>query len=243
MRQAGPKFGFARLGWEGPGPIPLPGIPGMGLISTMLKDVDAADRAFLLRALSITIPSAVIISLAVALYLRETRHVGGLMVLATVVAGLAVGIGAGLGSWYLAGRAGAGAAHVLLAGGNLPPAPSYSYQESLVARGRYQDAVDSFAAHLLDHPRDQDARLAMADVLATHLRDLPRAVAVYQQVRAEAGNPAQEYRAHQSLIDLHRAAGDRGRLMAELSRFADRYRDTTAGRAARAALAEMKSER
>jgi hypothetical protein len=44
------------------------------------------------------------------------------------------------------------------------------------------------------------------------------------------------------LIDLHRATGDRGGLMAELARFADRYRGTAAGEAARRELFGMKGE-
>lgn len=208
----------------------------------MRKDVDSADRAILIRALAVTVPSAFIMSAAVAYYLRETRHVGGLVMLGVVCLGLLVGAGLGLGSWYMAGRAGAGAAHVLLAGGNLPPAPSYSFQESLVARGQYQAAVDSYEAHIAIHPNDLDARLALADVLAGHLRHFDRAARVYREVR-DAGSPPHEFRAHQALIDLYRAADDRGRLMTELARFADRFRATAAGRAARQALAEMKSGR
>lgn len=208
----------------------------------MRKDVDSADRAILLRALAVTVPSAFIMSAAVAFYLRETRHVGDLAVLGVLSLGIAIGAGLGVGSWFLAGRAGAGAAHVLLAGGNLPPAPSYSYQESLVARGQYEAAVDAWEAHLAGHPGDLDAMLAMADVLAGRLRRFDDAVRVYRTVR-EAGSPPHEFRAHQALIDLYRTVGDQGRLMTELARFADRFRSTTAGRAARQALAEMKSER
>lgn len=207
----------------------------------MLKDVDSGERAFLIRALSLTVSACGIISAAVAYYLAETRQASGLTMLAVVALGLLVGVALGFGSWYLAGRAGAGAAHVLLSAGNLPPAPSFSYQESLVARGRYQEAVDAFEAHLLDHPDDLDASLAMAGILAGHLRQFDQAAQVYRRVR-EAGSPTHEFRAHQALIDLHRATGDRGRLMTELARFADRFRGTAAGRAARVALTEMKAD-
>jgi len=207
----------------------------------MLKDVDSGERAFLIRALSLTVSATGIISAAVAFYLAETRQASVLTMVGVVALGLVVGVGLGFGAVFVAGRAGAGAAHVLLSAGNLPPAPSFSYQESLVARGKYQEAVDAFAAHLADHPDDLDASLAMAGVLAGHLGHFDQAAQVYRRVR-EAGSPPHEYRAHQALIDLHRTTGDRGRLMTELARFADRFRGTAAGRAARVALTEMKSD-
>ncbi len=208
----------------------------------MTKDVDSADRALLLRAMAVTVPAAVSMSGAVAFYLRETRHVGGVTLAGVVALGALVGIGAGYLSWWSAERTGRGLAHVLLSAGNLPPAASFSYQESLVARGRYQEAVDAFEAHLALNPEDQDARLAMAGILAGPLKQTEAAVQLYQTVRI-GPSPGYDLRASQALIDLHRATGDRGRLMAELARFADRFRGTRAGRAAKHALAALKEER
>ena len=209
----------------------------------MLKDVDSANRAFLLRALTGTVPAALMMSAAVTYYLRETRHVGGWAMVGVMAVGAIIGVATGVLAWVSAERAGRGLTHLLLAAGNLPPAPSFSYQESLVARGRYQEAVNSFEAHLAEHPDDQDARLAMANILAGPLHQTEAAAQIFGAVRAKARTPDDEFRAHQALIDLHRATGDRGRLMAELARFAERYRATAAGRAAREALAELKRER
>ncbi len=209
----------------------------------MLKDVDTGDRAFLFRALAGTVPAALLISAAVAFYLHETRHIGGWAMAGVVAVGAIAGAGTGFLAWVSADRTGRGIAHVLLAAGNLPPAPSFSYQESLVARGRLQEAVASFEAHLGEHPDDQDARLAMANILAGPLHQPDAAARIFRAVRARARTPSEEFRAHQALIDLHRATGDRGALMAELARFADRYRATAAGRAARELLADLKRER
>ena len=44
------------------------------------------------------------------------------------------------------------------------------------------------------------------------------------------------------LIELYRGTGQRGRLMMELARFADRYRGTRPGTEAARTLREMKAE-
>ena len=209
----------------------------------MLKDVDVADRALLLRALALTVGAGSLMGVAVAVYLRETRHASGLVMVGTIALGLLVGVAAGFFAVGTAERAGRGMAHVVLSAGNLTPSPSFSYQESLVARGRYQEAADSFEAHLTSHPDDQDARLAMAGILAGPLHQTEAAIRLYDAVRRAPATPGHELRASQALIDLHRAVGDRGRLMAELARFAARFRGTRAGRAAREALTEMKEGR
>ena len=47
---------------------------------------------------------------------------------------------------------------VMTGAGNIKAAPSYSYQESLVPRGKYQEAERSYQEHLAVHPEDLDAR-------------------------------------------------------------------------------------
>ena len=61
----------------------------------------------------------------------------------------------------------------------------------------------------------------------------------YLEARRRAGDPSL---AANQLIDLYRASKNRGRLMAELSRFADGQRDTDAGRAARKELQLLKED-
>ncbi len=207
-----------------------------------LRDIDTANRAFLFRALAGTVPAATIIAGAVAFYLRMTRGASfGTMAL-VVVGGVAFGVAAGFGIAAAAGRIGEAFVAVVSGAGNIPPAPSFSFEESLVARGRYQEAVESFQAHLASHPEDHAARLALAAVLAGPLGDPGAAARVYQAMRAASAGPALEFGVYQALIDLHRAAGDRGRLLAELARFAEAQRGTAAGAAARRELLALKAE-
>jgi hypothetical protein len=151
-------------------------------------------------------------------------------------------IGAGLGAMVAggAGMASRGFFRMLFAAGGLPSRPGFSYQESLVARGRCREAARAYRDHLVTHPADHDARLALGALLAGPLADPAGAEQVYLEVRAAGARGRHEMLASQALIDLYAATGQRGRHMTELARFADRYRGTGAGRAARHALEEMK---
>ena len=202
-----------------------------------LKDTDAVARVDTLRAIVWMAPAVFII-----LALAEFKAVGAgptffwllllnvpliaalIFVLLRVTQGIAA-------AW----------SRLVLAGGDIPPAPSFSYEESLVIRGRPDEAADAFRAHLETHPDDLDARLALADVLRLHLGDPAGAERQYLEVRAGKPNPRQEALASNQLIDLYHATGQRGRLLVELARFADRYPETRAGREARRRLEGMKA--
>jgi hypothetical protein len=62
------------------------------------------------------------------------------------------------------------------------------------------------------------------------------------ETRARTPTPAQEYAIANALIDLYRRTGQSGREMAELARFADRYRGSDGGNRAREALRRLKQE-
>ena len=128
----------------------------------------------------------------------------------------------------------------IYADGDIPPAPSYSLQESMIIRGRYEDAAESFRNHIAEHAEDLDARLALARLLEEHLRDYGAAEQLYLEVRRCQPNRNQEMAAANGLIDLCRKAGRGDRLRVELGRFADRYRGSPAGEAAARELQELK---
>lgn len=124
--------------------------------------------------------------------------------------------------------------------GNLAPSPSFSREEALIARGLYQQAAESFEAHLTAHPEDNEARLALARLAWIDLEDPARAEALYREVRRRQPTARQEAAASNQLIDLYRATGNTPRLKSELARFADRYPTTRAGQEARRLLRELK---
>lgn len=205
-----------------------------------VRDRDSAEQVFRLRVFAWTIPGGVILGAAVAILLRETRGLSGAGMAGVILLGLVAGAAAGGAALWASNRASAGLVQMLLGAGNLAPAPSFSLQESLVARGRYQEAVDGFRAHLAQHPDDDDARLALAPVLAGPLGSPAAAAAVLLEIRRPGISPALEWRVSQDLIDLYRRSNDRGRLMAELARLGQRHPGTPAGRSALAELAEYK---
>src|SRR5437867_432880 len=150
------------------------------------SDEDIGERVNRLRILGLAMGSCIVFSVVVALFLHETRGTGVLAMLGIVLLGAAVGYGVGRAAWH-AGDLGARAfAHQVLAGGNLTPAPSFSYQESLVARGLLAEAVEAYEVHLAAHPADHDARLALAALLAGPLRDPPGAERIYLEARGRA---------------------------------------------------------
>ncbi len=125
--------------------------------------------------------------------------------------------------------------------GHIAPPPSYSLQDSMIVRGRYEDAAESFRNHIAEHPEDLDARLALARLLEQHVRDYRGAEHLYLEVRRNNPNPNQEMSAANGLIDLCRKAGKTERLQVELGRFADRYRGTPAADAALRELRELEA--
>lgn len=133
-------------------------------------------------------------------------------------------------------------ARTVLGAGNLRPDPAHSGCESLAARGLYREAAAAFEAHLSTHPADHLARVKLADLHHRHLGGPEVAERLYQEIRRADPTPREEVLASNLLMELYRSTGQRGRLMAELARFAERYRGTRPGRDAARALREMKDE-
>lgn len=209
----------------------------------MLRDVDSAERLTLWRAMLPTMGAGLLIGGAVGYFLHEAWHWSGWSVPGAAVAGLGVGAAAGFAAERTAGFAGRGLVRLLTAAGDLPPAPSFSLEEALVAQGRYEEAIGAFEAHLVLHPGDHEARFAMVPILAGRLGRPEAAAQVLLAIRRMTADPRWDYRVTQALIDLYAGSGDQRRHLAELARFADRFRATAAGRAAKQALAAIKAER
>ncbi len=182
-----------------------------------------------------------VLAVMVGYYLHATRGLSDLAWLGLAAAGALVGAVAGRVVVFVTGMGATGVVQVISGAGNLAPSPSFSYQESLVARGRYADAADAYRDHLALHPEDHDARLALADLFAGHLDDSAAAERVLLEVRQSLPTEAQERRATEGLIDLYGRTGQTGRRMFELARFAERYAGTAAAAAAKRTLAELKT--
>lgn len=200
------------------------------------------DRPILIRAVVHSTLVFIVLGVLVGFRLVAQHDLGILALLGIVAISGTLGAGAGFTVAGLSNLFAGGLIQSLFSAGNIAPSPSFSYQESLVARGRHAEAADAYRAHLADHPADHDARLALAALLAGPAGDPAEAERLLLQVRANQPLPRQELTASQALIDLYAATGQQGRHLVELARFADRHRGTAAGEAAREAVKRYKGQ-
>ena len=136
-----------------------------------------------------------------------------------------------------------GAIQGLHAGGNIKYQQGYSIQESLIARGRFDEAVESFRAHLLEFPDDTPARLRLATL---HLRERKDYAASEQEllaIRRRAHDRGTGMYVANHLVDLYRASGQTGKLMAELKRMMRDWPGTPMADGAARLLTEVTRDR
>lgn len=206
----------------------------------MRSTPDAADRLFRIRSVLFPAAAGLVFGVLVAVFLMETRGYGlGAAALVILLVGT-IGWGLGAVGFFLIGRASHGLVQTLSGGGSSPPRATFSREETLIASGQYREARASLIRRLAATPADQAVRLALADLEAGHLGETVSAEARYREIVVGNATPDQVFTASNALIDLYRRQRDRGRLMAELARFADRYRDTRAGAAAKRELLDLK---
>lgn len=156
-------------------------------------------------------------------------------------AAIVVGAMVGEAVYRLSHQSATGLFRILFAARGIDAGPGFSAEDALIMQGRHAQAADSFRAWLAQHPADHEARLRLASLAIDHLARPEEAEPLLITVRdSPMASPRQEAAARQALIDLFARTGATGRQMAELARFADRYRGTPAGDAARETLHRMK---
>lgn len=127
--------------------------------------------------------------------------------------------------------------------GNIKYQHQFSIQESMIARGRFDEAAESFRAHLTAHPDDIPARYRLATL---HLRDRQDPVAAEEELLALRRRPLDAGTAlivSNHLIDIYRAGDQRGKLMAELTRMTREQAGTPLGDGAVKLLDELRRAR
>lgn len=207
-----------------------------------LKDIDSVERAYLIKiAVRFGGPCFILLSLAWFSCLARDWISPAVFVLLmilniplTVALVFAIDRGTTKASSQLM--------KTIYSAGDIPPPRTYPRQDMLIIRGNYVEAAEYFRDHLVVEPGDNEARLRLADLLERHLADPAGAERLYFEVRRTFANPREEMAAANGLIDLYRKTGQRGRLMAELARFAGRYAGSPQGDEAARALREMKEQ-
>ena len=157
--------------------------------------------------------------------------------------GAVVGLLVSWAAWSFSGAAAAGfRAFIQPSGASTPYQASYSYEESLAARGDVAGAVEAYERRMAEQPFDVEVRVRAAELLAGEGNDPARAAAVFRELRAIPGvAPERVLYATQRLIDLHRGPlADDGRALVELRRLVETFPRSTAARHAREAIRKMK---
>ncbi len=207
-----------------------------------LKDIDAAERAQLMRVVVYFGPPCFFMLSLLWFFLVAKGIIPGwlfVVLLALNIPLTAAGVFLIHGGTSLASQ---GLVKTIFAAGNIPPPPTYPRQETLIVRGQYREAAEYYRDHLTINPDDNEARLRLADLYEKHLDDAASAEALYLEVRRMQPTPRHEAMAANGLIDLYRKTGQRGRLMVQLARFAERYRGSPAAAEAARLLRELKEE-
>ena len=207
-----------------------------------LKDIDAVERAQLLKIAVWFGPAVFIILSAAWAYLFETGAIRGWVLAVLIVLDVPLVVLGILGIHAFTSRAATGLVHGLYAVGDIPPPRSYPRQDVMIVRGQYREAAEYFRDHLTVEPDDNEARLRLADLLEQHFNDFAGAERLYLEVRGLQPSRGEEVRAANGLIDLYRKQGNRERVLVELARFRDRYPGTPGADAAARLLAELKVE-
>jgi len=207
-----------------------------------LRDSDSADHVQLVRVAVLFGPACFTMLSMLWFFFRAQGWISDGVFVALLLLNIPLTAGGVLAIHHVTSRAARGFARVVLAGGDIPPPPTYPRQDVLIVRGQYAEAADYFRDHIRIDPADHEARLRLAQLLETHLKGYDEAERLYQEVRRSQPlpDPGQEMRAANGLIDLYRKTGRIDRLKVELARFADRYRGSAVAEGASRELRELK---
>lgn len=202
---------------------------------------DAGERLSFYHAAAWVFVACTAFGIMVAYYLLAMDRIGILGAVGVLLTAWVLAAAITFGVWTMSGVVSRGIVQTMTGSGNLPPAPGFSFQESLVARGKYQEAAAAYGEHLERSPDDFHARLALAALWRDHLGDPAMSERLYLETRSRRPPPSLDFAIGNSLIDLYHRTGQRGRELAELARFADRFQGTPEGARAREAIARIKA--
>jgi len=206
-----------------------------------LEDVDVADRVNRLRALMWSLAVGPIfggiVGALVASRLGINVIVGGLL-------GMPLG---GLVMYKMTMAITQGAAKTMEqvynpSGESTPRRAEYSYAQSLLVRGRYEEALAAYELHAIESSGDPEPYFQAARICRDHLERYEDAVSWFRRARADAVmTRGQEVLAIHEIIELYmRKLKTPRRAIPELAMMVDRFPDTEHAEAARRELGELR---
>lgn len=204
-----------------------------------LRDVDAAERAFRIRALVLGALFGMAGGLPVGALLA--MKVGGNPIL-FMLSGFVLVLLVTLGISEIALRTGGRAAQMIYNPRGTAVRREYSRAGALEAQGRYEDAAAAYEAACLEYPEDPEPYFRLARLLRDRLERHDEAARWFERCRAESRlEGLQGLVISQELIELyiHKLRTPR-RAIPELTLLCERYPGTPAAEAAQRELAEMR---
>ena len=161
----------------------------------------------------------------------------------TLAVGAAAGALVGGSSWLLGEFVGSTVKRVAVDGSSTPFANQFSYEQSLVMKGRVDEALASFESLIRADPAAVAPRMKAAELYAGEKNDPQRAAALFREIiQSPAATGGENVYATNRLVDLLIGPlNDPGRAMVELRRLIDARPGTAAAEHARRSLAELKS--
>jgi len=209
-----------------------------------LRDIDAADRAHLLKVAVFFGPACFVILSSLWYFMQKQGWIPGWLAGLLTVLNIPVTIAGIFAIHRSVAAASTGLVRTIFAAGDIKPPATYPRQDVLIVQGKYAEAADWFRDHIRIEPNDHEARLRLAMLLETHLKGYVEAEQLLLKIRnaTPAGDARQLMQASNHLIDLYRKTGRTDRLMVELARFVDRYRGSPQASGAARELKELTSE-
>lgn len=128
-------------------------------------------------------------------------------------------------------------------GRSTPVKHEYSYAESLVARGRYEEATVAYEVAVSEFPDDPEPYLRIARLYRDKLEEYEQAVFWFKRARNDSAiSSGQELLATQEIIEVYRdKLRTPKRAIPELARLLDRFPDNQTAGWARTELARLKA--
>jgi hypothetical protein len=216
----------------------------LSIICSQLKDVDATERARLVRAAGCLVPVSLLFFVLVTL---SAVQIAGLSPGRAVLVGLVLGLLGpsllfGLIQLYLVGGVTSLLGRIYFSPEPpLPRAESWRGQ-ALAVRGSHDDAMKVFEDESERYPDDPGPCLLAAAVCLDELNDPENAIAWYLRARRAANltDETDEYICVR-LADICESIGEDSRATVELRRLLERHPDSEFAAAARGWLAILKS--
>ena len=202
-----------------------------------IRDVDSAARALRIKALAFALLGCIpflIIALYVAAGTTSPRLVATIILLSAFSVMY-------FGTLYVGEWLGRGAGSIYFSGGSSSARREYSLADSLIARGRFDDAIEELERAAAQYAGDPEPALRLARLLRDRKRP-EDAIVWYRTALARSTDAGVEIAATREIIEIHtHVLREPTRALPHLARLASRHADSPAGTWARREMADIRS--